>query len=299
MNLSCQEGASFLLPILWPIWFYEESLHRQTMAAADFLGSALTPIIAVILAFVALLFVLRMARSKAHRLVKTRRREDEEVSDMAYSALVTSEAIYREMRERGVESANAEELLRDARQAYSEARHREAEKLSSEARSILRERLQDEERVESDPVTIAEEEIPDSKPLLGKEYPNNYLQARFLLSMMKNSLRKGKSPKKKAARKVMKEAKKAFEEERYTEALGLALNSKRILEGEETPSEGSEKNLCPDCEGPVSASDTFCDRCEARLDGSPKCSGCGLRLEEEDKFCRKCGAAVMPLAQTS
>ncbi|MEE9236199.1 MAG: zinc ribbon domain-containing protein [Thermoplasmata archaeon] len=269
------------------------------MAAADFLGSALTPIIAVILAFVALLFVLRMARSKVHRLVKSRRREDEEVSDMAYSALVTSEAIYREMRERGVESDKAEELLREARQAYSEARHREVEKLSSEARSILRERLQDEERVESDPITIIEEEIPDSKPLLGNEHPNNYLQARFLLSMMKDSLRKGTSPEKKAARKVMKEAKKAFEEERYTLALSLALNSKRILEGEETPSEGSEKNLCPDCEGPLSPSDTFCGKCGARLDGSLKCSGCGLRLEEEDKFCRKCGAAVMPLAQTS
>ncbi len=266
------------------------------MAETGSLGAALTLIITFTGAFIVLLLVLRIAKSRVQRRPKTRSVEGEGSQDRAYNALVGSEAIFEETRGKGIESAQARELLSSAREAYGEGRHEEAEGLAREARGILVELSRGEEPLE--PVTIPmEADIPESKPVLGKEYPKNFLQAKFLLRMVKGSIGKGSSPEKKEARKLLKEAGKAFDEERYTEALSITLNAKRALKGEELLAEGGDAGQCPNCQASVTEGDTYCSQCGASLAGGSVCPSCDSQLEAEDRFCRRCGTAVAPLPE--
>ncbi len=271
------------------------------MAAADAAGAALTLFVPLVIALIALFIVLRIAKSEVRKRAETLRLEEETTPDRAYNVLVTSEAISREMQEKGIESSKAEELLRDARHAYLEGSHEEAIELSLEARQTLRELGHEEDEQPEQPEqapTMEEAEIPESKPLLGKEYPRNYLQAKFYISLVKSSIGKGSSPEKKEARRLIREAKKAFDDERHTEALSMALSAKRALEGDVVTPKISEEAHCPDCDSPVLPDDTFCGECGAHLDDEMKCANCGSKLGEGDRFCRKCGAAVVPLVRT-
>jgi ribosomal protein L40E len=272
------------------------------MAEVDAFSTAIFLFGTLILSFVILIVALSMARS---RMAKAKRVEvsEESIEDRAYNALVTSEAISNDLRQKGFESARASDLLVEARQAYYEGRLREAEELSMEARAImirLREESQPEPETE-EPIQL-DEEIPESKPLLGKQFPKNYLQAKFFLNVVKDNLGnvKGSSAEAKKARKLMKEAQTAFDEERYTEALSLAISCNRILKGEEVEGEDGKQDVqeenheaqCPHCGALFSQDDAFCGKCGGQLVSSPVCPECGAGVEADDNFCRKCGTAL-------
>ncbi len=258
--------------------------------AEDILGSTLVPLITAIVSLVVLLAALGFARSRIKRGKEAR--GEEFIPDRAYNTLITTEAISRGMEAKGFENVRAAELLEEARQAYYEGRHREVERIALEARGLLEQMRQDEEP--SEPAVVEEElELPESRPIQGKEFPKNYLQAKFLMSVVKDSLKKKKasSPETKEVRKLMKEAKAAFDEKRYGEAVSIAVSCKKLLKGEEAPLE-QEKGGCPGCGFPVSPEDTFCGKCGARLQGQLMCPECGVQIGEDDSFCRKCGAVV-------
>ncbi len=278
------------------------------MAELDFVGAALALFITMTLALIVLLVVLRVAKARMHRRVRTGRQEgeDEVAEDRAFTALVTSEAIARELREKGLESAQVEELLREARRALADGRTGRAEDHALEARGILA-GLQGSEEDTEEPPLLPEDEIPESKPILGKEYAKNFLQAKFLLRMVKDAIGKGTSKRKKEARTLLRQAKAAFDEEAYDESVALSIQARHVLEGEKAKAkkgEGKEaaaeakEGACPACQTPVSLEDAFCGKCGLRLTGPSACPECGADLAEDDRFCRQCGTPLVPLVKT-
>lgn len=273
------------------------------MVVLDPLGTTILVAAVLGMAMVALLILLRLVKSGALQRALRAREEAETRVDRAYNTLVTTEAIGRELRDKGLESVQASALLEEARQAYYEGDPRYAEERAEEARALLQDVLQKdaEARVPAEEAPLLaelEEEIPEVKPVLGKEYPKNYLQAKFLLGVAKDRVKGAKkgSEEGKQARELAKEAQDAFEEERYTEALALALHCRRLLDGEDVGEppvvEEKEEEACPECGRPVAAEDEFCGQCGAALAESLTCASCDAPLAADDNFCRKCGTPV-------
>lgn len=273
------------------------------MAEVDTFSMAIFLFGVLILSFVILIVAVSMARSRMSKGRKVMVAEDS-MEDRVYNVLVTSEAISNDLRQKGFESSRASDLLLEARQAYYEGRLREAEELSMEARAIMI-KLKEETWPEAEalkPVEGLEDEIPESKPLLGKQFPKNYLQAKFFLNVVRDGLKTAKKSSQEArkARQLMKEAQTAFDEERYTEALSLAITCNRILKGEDVEEQSNAEESssvqpeksCPNCGASASANDVYCGRCGRPLTFSRECSECGSDVEPDDNFCRKCGASL-------
>lgn len=272
---------------------------------ADVLFTSGVLFVTFLVALIVIMLALHMARSRAKHPRREPLEKSEPGHDRAYNALITTEAISRELEEKGVESVKAEETLRSARQAYFEGRMSEAEELSTEARALLTEVQVVQEPHEPIPV-LEETEIPESKPVLGKDYPKNYIQAKFFLGVVKDSLKRTRkrSGEVKRARDMMKEADQAFAEERYDDALSVAVNSDRLLRGEDitkqvaAPRVGSGDGYCPGCQTEVSLDDVFCGKCGYRLVRT-ECPECRREVAEDDDFCRRCGADLGPLKEAT
>ncbi len=275
------------------------------MAETDVLFTAGVLFVTFLVALVVLMIALHIARSRIKRPPRAPIESREPITDRTYNTLVTTEAISRELMDKGFENVTAEELLRKARQAYFEGNMEEAEEHSMEARAILNEMRVVEEPPERE-LAEDEVEVPESKPVMGKEYPRNYLQAKFIIGLVKDSLKKTRkrSENVKKARELIGEAEEAFEQEKFNDALSLAVNSQRLLKDEEIPERAASPrlaegdHLCPRCETEISPDDGFCGKCGYRLMRS-ECPECGDQVAEEDNFCRKCGAALRPIREVS
>lgn len=261
------------------------------MAEVDFLGTALAVFIPLTAALVVLILLPRWIRSRAHRQVRVRRKERDPDADRAFNDLLTVQAIERELRHSGLETSQASERLREAWVAYEASQFIQAEEMAGEARALLGELRAPISKEEPLPI-VEVEALPESKPVLGTEYPKNFLQARFMISMLKDAIGKGSSKRKRAARKLLKEAEQAFEGERYTESLSLALNARKTLEGRELEEFDNQASCCPSCGESMSAEDTFCGKCGSARAVALACPECGQQVGEEDVFCRKCGTAL-------
>lgn len=266
---------------------------------ADVLFTAGVLFVTFLAALIILLTALNMAKKRAKRAAAVGA-SGVSTSDRAYNALVRTEAISRELGEKGFESVRADALLQQAREAYHEGRPREAGDLAGEAGDLLDDVRHVDPR---SPPAVPDLDVPESKPVLGKEYPANYLQAKFFISLVTDALKgtRKQSSQVKKARKIIEEAKAAFEDERYTESLGLAANCKRLLEGEEIPvkkarTEPESELRCPQCQAPATSEDVFCGKCGSSLT-APTCRECGGVLDPEDDFCRKCGSPAGPFRE--
>lgn len=262
----------------------------------DLLASTILVVALMTVAIVGMVLWLRLLRS-GYFARRRKAREDEVVEvDRAYNAMVTSEAISRELEERGFQNTQASALVQEARHAYLEGDPDQAEALSSQARTIFREALREDHSVQA--VTLGEE-IPESKPVLGKEFPKHYIEAKFLLSVIGPRVKRTKKASKrgKKARDLWEHANTAYEEERYSDALTNAARCRRLLDGK-APKAPKPKPKCPECGAPLLKTDEFCGKCGANLKNSAGCPACGAALVAGDRFCRKCGAAVEALAPT-
>lgn len=253
-------------------------------------------------ATVALLLLLRLLKEgRIHRVLRARE-EETTGRDRAHTALATTEAIARELLAKGFESVKANRLLESAQEALYEGRLGEAEAVALEARDALQDLLS-EDRVAAE-VDAVLDEISEEKPALDRKYPKHFLEAKFLLGVVQERVEETKKSTKKGKRlrKLVNEAQAAFDEEAYTEALGLASRCRRLLEeGKERAKEAptaalerlplaelEEERSCPECGVPVAPHDAFCGQCGTVLQGAT-CAECGAELEETDNFCRRCG----------
>ncbi len=266
------------------------------MTSHDLLASTILVLGLMTVAMVGMFLYLRLLRSGY--FARRRKAQQDEVLevDRAYNAMITSEAISRELQERGFQNTHATALIQEAREAYLEGDPDQAEALSSQARTIFREALHEDR---PDHAPFREEDIPESKPVLGKEFPKHSMEAKFLLRVIEGRVRRSKEASKrgKKARDLWQQANTAYEEEHYSDALTYAVQCRRLLDGM-APKAAKLRPKCPDCSAPILKADDFCGKCGANLKHASGCPGCGASLVEGDRFCRGCGAAVEALAPT-
>lgn len=266
------------------------------MTGHDLLASTILVIGLMTVAMVGLFLYLRLLRS-GYFARRRKAQEDQGVEvDQAYNAMITSEAISRELQERGFRNTPATALVQEARQAYLEGNPDQAEALSSQARTIFQEALREDH---PDHAASREEEIPESKPILGKEFPKHSVEAKFLLRVIEGRIKRTKKASKrgKKARDLWQQANTAYEEERYSDALTYAVQCRRLLDGM-APKAAKPRPKCPDCSAPILKADDFCGKCGANLKDASGCPACAASLFKGDRFCRGCGAAVEALAPT-
>ena len=165
-----------------------------------------------------------------------------------------------------------------------------------------------------------EESVPSTTP---SKAPKNKMEAHFQLSLARDELDKARATK--PVPKTLREAdslftqgQAAYDKEDFTEALRLALKSRRALgthveslpvrgipaavsgttatvavDSSVVPSAASSEpsfgQKCPKCGRTAAPSDQFCRSCGTPIPPS-LCSSCGSPLLSGDRFCGKCGA---------
>lgn len=147
---------------------------------------------------------------------------------------------------------------------------------------------------------------PEETPATGagvNRPPKNKLEARFQLNVGAQELEEARasksgSPSFQEAEALHSQGQLAFDKEDFTEALRLALKSRRTL--------GARIEALP-VTAAVAAAPTLASAATARsasgvseaLTFGPKCSKCGRVAAETDQFCRTCGTPIVPVACSS
>lgn len=165
-----------------------------------------------------------------------------------------------------------------------------------------------------------EEPVPAATP---SKAPRNKMEAHFQLSLAQDELDKAHAIKPvpktlREADSLLTQGQAAYDKEDFTEALRLALKSRRALgtrveslpvraappaasgttpsaavDTSEVPSAASSEpsfgQKCPKCGRTAAPSDQFCRGCGTPIPPS-LCSNCGSPLLSGDRFCGKCGA---------
>lgn len=245
------------------------------------------------------------------RYMRSRRKDRIDLSlmkDDAYNALITTQAVANSLQEQGRKTEEADRLLLQAQSAYRRQDYATCKDLADKARDALRRTRASEsdtlKEIASGPVEVSVNE--QTAPIHEiKKLPQNYLESKFMIEAARMCIDDalGKGAEVKDAEGFLAVAKQCFERTEYTEALKQALRAKRSAEGlkvaaaievgppterEEAPADrkGAE---CGQCGGSVDDEDNFCRQCGAKIVRTPKCPSCSSEVEESDRFCRKCG----------
>jgi hypothetical protein len=254
------------------------------------------------------------------RYMKSRRKNKVDVvlvQDDAYNAMMTTQAVSEALKGQGRNTREADQLLVKAKAAYQRREYLMCKELAEEARSILRQckteaKMDSPEELSSSPV---EEPVTEQNPPLKdiKKLPQNYLESKFMIETARMCIdtasKEGVDIAE--AEKTLTTAKDCYGRTEYTEALKNALKAKKIAEGQniasqteptrapesriDEPKELSKKSVrsqCGSCHQPVDENDSFCRKCGAKIVRVPKCPSCAFEVDSADAFCRKCGAKI-------
>lgn len=166
-----------------------------------------------------------------------------------------------------------------------------------------------EPELSNGPVSAASVDAPVNRP------PRNKMEAHFQLSLVQDELEKarpekGRTKVYKDADSLRAQAQSAYDAQDFTEALRLALKSRRTLgtrvesfpvsaaapaaapltaEPGTAASQPTFGQKCPKCGRVAAANDQFCRACGAPI-APAVCAACGAPLLSGDRFCGKCGA---------
>lgn len=253
------------------------------------------------------------------RYMKSRRKDKVDVAlmrDDAYNALMTTQAVSRALKDQGRNTKEADIVLVKAEAAYERHDYLVSKELAEEARSILKQsrapekKESVEEAVSTPVVEHATEGLPPFQEI--RKLPQNYLESRFMIETARMCIEEAKTQgiDISDAEKTLAVASECYARTEYTEALKNALRAKKAAEGQKVaprieakPSEVREKPeaapagttmgiACASCGQIVDEDDKFCRRCGAAVVRVPKCSVCGLEVDRNDAFCRRCGAKL-------
>jgi ribosomal protein L40E len=252
----------------------------------------------------------RRRREAEMRLRKTPK-QAEPLSDKAHNTILTAQSISSTLAGQGVNTREADSLLDEAKRYETMGDHGSAiERAEAAKLALLRAKREHETMGErSSPApkpkfdlmameaqgTEVDETVEEDKVDLSK-LPNNYIQAKFMLSTTRDQLDR-KGIRKGEAHELYKKAESYFEGEDYSRALSFAIKAERLLDsntvdliGEDaTDEEEVEVMECPGCGAEVGPQDTFCRKCGEKLEFLTLCPGCEAEVEPGDAFCRKCG----------
>jgi ribosomal protein L40E len=269
-------------------------------------------IMAVVLAIELAYILIRKKRRKAEMsLFKKQSEPVETMADKAHNAVLTTESISSTLSRQGIDTSDADSMLREAKRSLSMRDYTTAMERADAAKLVLL-RLRREHESKA-PAPAQPHPDPGKRPM-DRSYnepreeksldalPTNYIQSKFMLATTKDLIEK-REIRSGEAYDFYKNAVAAYEREDYTKALSLAIKAEKLLGsgtltliGEEKHIEASEEVIevmvCPSCDKEVSEDDSFCRECGQNLESARGCPGCGAETTAADKFCRKCGTKL-------
>ena len=203
-----------------------------------------------------------------------------DLSDDAHNAVVTGKAVAESLRRAGVLTEGADALLREADQAVSRRNYRVAIDLADRAKGILKvetaRNVQLGDLAKLEVVASRGGETETVKELLTRGHPPNYAAAKFSIGRAEAATAAGQIEGRDVgpAEELVRQSREKFTAGDYTAALGLADHARRAAEGHAVSPIAAAAPAPPT---PTTAH---------------RCSSCGTAVEEDDAFCRKCGATL-------
>ncbi len=261
----------------------------------------------------------RLMRKRSARLAAGVAREE------AFNASVTTKAIMRNLRAQGYDVARAEPLVRQTDAELEMGNFTSAKLLAEDAKNTLFEIKSASVRqtggLTKEPagetagaqkgqgIRQAPPPAEARQPVAQKKLPRNYAEASFTIKSVETEVENaaGEGKNTEIPAKFLAEAKENFEDERYDDALRLAVRASRSLAGEgggetniqaippQTPAKSGEtpktaNQVCEECGAPLKTGDSFCRKCGGKI--RLQCPACGEQLSKGDTFCGKCGGRI-------
>ena len=270
-------------------------------------------VVAVIVIYIELRFVRGKKLGKKYVASRVNK-------DRAHNALHTTRAVRNKLRSDSVETIKADYMIQKAESALDDGDYDSCIDTCKRAREeLLRCKREGKVTVKSSEQESREEEdVPEETYQPKVKTPNQakdekYLQAKFELNAARGDfdLYTGPPEKKEAARKLIQESERYFDEKEFTKALSCSFKARKIISGEDIETSEPAKPIdqkdtasqsiisgaagssaakkCGYCGSIVDKDDTFCATCGQPV-GGKTCSSCGGEMKPTDKFCRKCGA---------
>ncbi len=292
-------------------------------------------IILILIVSMVLVLVVELMYMRSKKKQKKSKYEENK-ADEAYNKIHTADRIISTMRSQGVDVHEAELLLKEARRYESSRNFDSAIERAERSKIILRNAKRDHDMKEatnqngigSEQINTVSEitsnNIPANAPLpspieevRSAKRPKNFLQAKFLLTTVKDLMENEENQGIEEARQMFEDAKDEFAKENYTKALSLALKTEKMLKVggfdhiAETSQPHSEEHTdddphnhydeeepkiidlegasCDSCGTDADISDAFCRKCGDKLEFIIICPSCDAEVQPDDVFCRKCG----------
>ena len=268
---------------------------------------------AIVLTLELLYILLKKKRRKQEmKLLRKPSKPVEPIADRAHNSIITTESISNTLADQGIDTMEADALLRQARKEMSMKDYVSAIERAEAAKLVLlRAKREHKTRIGgsvapgTDPVarpmnrSIYEPKEPAREERNLDSLPANYVQAKFMLATTKDLLEK-RGITSGEAYVFYSDAVSCFNREDYTKALSLSIKAEKILGSGALTLIGEEKHIhpgeevtevmvCPGCESDIAEDDLFCRECGQNLTVAQECSECGTEFNSSDRFCRKCG----------
>ena len=279
-----------------------------------------------------ILMVVVLAAELAYIMLRKKRRKEEmfrkkkdpveTVAERAHNLILTIESISRTLANQGINTFEADDLLRQAR-IEETAKDFGAAVERAEAAKLVLLRLKRESAARGQTSSPSYSD-PEKRPMNQSIYntadtpitatpwpegeaarenmdldslPTNYIQAKFMLNTAKGLL-ENKEITSGDAFDLYQKAQNYFDQKDYSKALSHAIKAEQLIDSgtvnliaEETHPDIEEIEIyvCPSCDTEVADDDAFCNECGQNLEEETGCPGCGEPTTANDKFCRKCG----------
>jgi ribosomal protein L40E len=258
-------------------------------------------------------------------------------SDEAHNAVQSTERIAGVLRAQGVDTSESDMLLEDARRAINRRDYNLAIGKANSARGSLmsakkysvssRQAAKPAQDLtslpppedESGPAEESGQSAIGEPEAAEKKLPDNFLQAKFMLTTAKEAVDQARRAGKNVnpAVNALKEGAVAFKAQDYGRALSMALKAKKLASGKSVSVPAEEGPVVTDVGSTVEEELGEWRASEKRI-GPPKaqegleewkaaekkaeapqareeslaCPSCGAGVSDEDAFCRKCGGKL-------
>jgi hypothetical protein len=281
-------------------------------------GEQLQILIGVIMVVVVIFELWLLRRRRKTKTIRTFKPED---SDDSYNTITSTERIADIMRNQGVDTEEADDLLRQAKRAQARGEYEVAAARANAAKNSMMtsKRYTASTKVETKPtmdltalpepetVDAVEDERPVEQEPVDKtpKLPENFMQAKFMLGTAKESIESARSAGRNTSEavKALKDAAEQFKSEQYGKALSMALKAKKLAEGLPVTPLKTQEGVQPVTDLSTPAPESVASwKAEVAAQGGKlehvsepetlTCPNCETSVTSDDAFCRKCGTKL-------
>ncbi len=253
---------------------------------------------------IVLLAVLGVVIYLELRFMRSRNKEYIELmmdKDEAYNTIATTKAIAASLKQKGRDVKEAELVIIQADNAYKRNNYIAARDSAKRAREILMKAPILEVAVPKTAEPASQEQPEEDHKTVHevKKLEPHMLESRFIINACRGRIESAEASGKDVskANDLLARAEKCFEEKKYDEALREGLKVRKML-GEETAEPVKDavivkvpkpERKCEKCSAPINNDDVFCRKCGAPVVVKRLCGYCRAELDDGDAFCPKCG----------